>query len=132
MKTYASSDAALLLVRIGLGLIFIAHGWAKLADIEGTTAFFATIGLGVSLVWLVAIVELVAGLAMLSGLFTGIAGILIALTMVGAIITVKAQSGLIGGFLGGYEFDLMLFLSALAIAMAGPGKYTIKYLWNKA
>jgi uncharacterized membrane protein YphA (DoxX/SURF4 family) len=128
MKSYASSDTALLLVRVGLALVFIAHGWAKFGDMEGTVAFFASIGLASFFAYAVAAIELVGGIAMLLGVYTGIAGILLAVTMLGAIGLVKFN----GGFFGGYEFDLMLFLAAIAVALGGAGKYTAKYLVKRA
>lgn len=128
MKSYASSDTALLLVRVGLALVFIAHGWAKFSDMEGTIGFFASIGLASFFAYLVAAVELLGGIAMLLGVCTGVAGILLAVTMVGAIGLVKSGAG----FIGGYEFDILLFLSSIAIAIAGAGKYTAKYLVKRA
>jgi putative oxidoreductase len=118
----------MLLVRVGLALVFIAHGWAKLSDMEGTVAFFASIGLASFFAYAVAIVELVGGIAMLVGLYTGVAGILLAVTMLGAIGLVKLGAG----FLGGYEFDILLFLSAIAVALGGPGKYTAQYFMKRA
>jgi uncharacterized membrane protein YphA (DoxX/SURF4 family) len=64
---------------------------------------------------------------MLLGIFTGWSGLLLAGTMVGSIAIVKLTKG----FLNGFEFDLTLFLSALAISLAGAGKYTITRLWKK-
>ncbi|MDP3975208.1 MAG: DoxX family protein [Candidatus Jorgensenbacteria bacterium] len=119
----ANVDVGLLLLRIAVGVTFIAHGWSKFMNIEGTTAFFAGLGLASLFVYFVAAVELVGGLAVLFGLFTDVAGILLAINMVFAIILVKFSKGL----LGGYEFDLVLLLAALGIAFAGPGKYVLKW-----
>lgn len=121
-------DIALLLVRVGLALVFIAHGWDKLSNMEGTVAFFSSIGLSSVWAYVIAYVELIGGIAMLLGVFTGWAGVLLAATMVGAIGIVKISKG----FIGGYEFDLVLFLSAIAVSLAGPGIYTVKRLWRKA
>lgn len=124
MKMQRNSDVALLLLRVGLGLVFIAHGWQKFQTMEDTIGFFSSIGLSAFWAYLVATVELVGGLAVLLGVFTGYAGILLAIVMVVAIFMLKFSKG----FLGGYEFDLMLFLASLAIAFAGPGKYTVSTL----
>lgn len=124
----SNTDIALLLVRVGLALVFIAHGWDKLSNMEGTVGFFSSIGLSAVWAYVIAYVELIGGISMLTGLFTGWAGVVLAATMVGAIGIVKISKG----FIGGYEFDLMLFLSAIAISLAGPGIYTAKRLWKKA
>lgn len=124
MKMQRNSDVALLLLRVGLGLVFIAHGWQKFQTMQDTIGFFSSIGLSAFWAYLVATVELVGGLAVLLGVFTGYAGILLALVMVVAIVMLKFSKG----FLGGYEFDLMLFLASLTVAFAGPGKYTVSAL----
>ena len=115
-------DLGLFLVRLALALVFIAHGFGKFADIAGTTAFFGKIGLAPFFVYLVAAVEFVGGLAMLLGLFTAVAGVALALVMLFAIILVKGGKGFFG-----FELDLTLLLAALGVAMAGPGKYAVKW-----
>ncbi len=120
-------DLALLLIRVGLALVFMAHGWDKIANMSDTVGFFASIDLSPMWAYVVAYVELIGGLLMLLGIGTGWAGVALAATMVGAIVMVKLGKG----FLGGYEFDLMLFLAAISISLAGAGEYTAKYLFRK-
>lgn len=119
-------DIALILVRVGLAAIFIAHGWDKLTDMDSTVKFFSMLNLSAFWAYLVAYVELLGGISMLIGLGTGWSGIILAINMIGAIALVKITKG----FVGGFEFDLMLFLAALAISFAGPGKYTIQKIWK--
>lgn len=123
----SNTDIALLLIRVALALVFIVHGWAKLADLSGTVGFFGSIGLPAFLAYVVAAIEFLGGIAMLLGVFTGWAGILLALVMAGAIATVKLKAG----FVGGYEFELTLFLAAIAVSLVGPGMYTVKRLFAK-
>lgn len=111
------TDLALFLIRLGLAAVFIVHGWGKFANMEATVGFFGTIGLPAGLAYLVAAVELLGGIAMLLGIGTTWAGIGLAIVMIVAIIKVKWAQG----FFGGWEFDLVLLLSALAIGAAGPG-----------
>lgn len=125
MKT--NSDIALLLIRVGLALVFIAHGIDKLTNMDGTVHFFTSVHLSAVWAYVIAYVELIGGILMLLGIGTGWAGVVLAATMVGAIGIVKLSKG----FIGGYEFDLMLFLSAIAISLAGPGMYTIKKIFKK-
>lgn len=116
-----SYDLGLLLIRLSLASVFIGHGVSKFMNLEGTTAFFSSLGLGAFFVYLVALVETLGGLAMLLGIFTRWAGWLIAINMLAAIFLVKFNAG----FLGGWEFDLSLLFSAMAISFAGPGAYTV-------
>ena len=118
----------LLLIRLAVGGVFIAHGLQKVLNLDMTVGFFTTLGLPAFLAYVVTAIELLGGIAVLLGLWTEIAGILIALVMVGAIYTVKGKAG----FFGGYELDLTLMLAALALAVSGPGRYTVKRLLSKA
>lgn len=117
----------LLLIRLAVGGVFLAHGVAKVLSLDMTVSFFMTIGLPAILAYVVTAIELLGGLAILLGVGTQIAGILVALVMVGAIFTVKGKMG----FLGGYELDLTLLLAALSLAVAGPGRYTMKGAFKK-
>ena len=119
-----NTDLALLILRTVLGIIMIYHGWPKLTDLGGTIEGFA--GMGLPLPAAAAVFAMVAevfgGLLLLVGVFTDIAGLLIAIDMLGAIIFVHAKNGFAVSD-GGYEWPLALFAMALAIALAGPGRY---------
>ncbi|MDP3986190.1 MAG: DoxX family protein [Candidatus Veblenbacteria bacterium] len=112
-------DFGLLLLRLGLGSIFVAHGWAKWQNFEATTAFFASLGLPQSFVYLVAATELLGGLTIIGGMLTRLASFGLAIIMVVAIVQVKFSLG----FVGGYEFELLLLLVALALVLLGPGHF---------
>ena len=116
-------DLGLLLLRIAIGAVFIAHGWGKFAQMDGTIAFFATIGFPAIIAYLVAAVELLGGVALVIGLWTDLVTLLFSIVMVVAIVYVKmGKFGL--GFVDGYEFDLVLLAGSLPVMFVGPGKYT--------
>ena len=56
--------------RVGLSLIFIVSGWAKIAGYEGTQQYMEAMGVPGALLPLVILLELGGGLAILAGLFT--------------------------------------------------------------
>jgi len=90
-------DTLLLVARILVGVVLIAHGWQKFATygIGGVTASFAQMGVplpGVSAVF-AAVVELVGGAALLLGAATVIAGALVVLDMLGAFLLVHIGNG---------------------------------------
>lgn len=118
------ADTGMLIIRLGLGLVFVAHGWGKFGDLVGTVGFFSGLGLPAAVAYLVAGVELLGGLAMILGVWTKWAGWLLAIVMAAAIILVKGKMG----FVGGYELDLSLLFMALGITFVGPGKYTVHRL----
>ncbi len=131
MKSSAFRDLAVLLARVGIGVIFVAHGWQKFFTngIAKTQAGFD--GMGVPLPDLSAIaaatIELGGGLLLIVGLLTPIAGILLFLNMVGAFVLVHIDNGLFVGD-GGYELVLALGVSSLLIAAVGAGRLSVDAL----
>jgi putative oxidoreductase len=119
-------DAALLILRVVLGIIMIHHGWPKLTNLGGTIEGFT--GIGIPLPALAAVfatvAEVVGGLLMLVGVFTDIAGLMFALDILGAILFVHAKNGMAVSE-GGVEWPLALLAMALAVALAGPGRYAV-------
>ncbi len=77
--------------------------------------------------YIVGIIELVGGIAIILGLATRIFGALLAITMIVAIFTAKLSIGFIGGAdgLAGYELDLALGAIALYFALAGPSSFSL-------
>lgn len=116
-----SKALGMFLLRVVVGLVFVAHGWAKLQGMEGTIGFFASLGLAPFFAYIVAWVEFLGGLALVLGVFSRWAGYLLAVVMVFAIFLIKIKMG----FLGGYEFDLVLLAALLAIAWSGSGSYSV-------
>lgn len=114
-------DVGLLLIRLGLGAVFFAHGVQKLQGLDGVIGFFGTLGLPPFFAYLVAGVETLGGLALIVGLWNHWAAKLLAIVMIGAILLVKGSKG----FLGGYEFDLMLLFALSGILFTGAGKYSL-------
>lgn len=125
-------DLGLLIVRLGLGPAFIVHGWDKIANI-GVENFAGMLGMfggaALAVAWLVTLIELLGGFAILLGFGARIAGVLIALVMTAAMFMVKFNAG----FLGGWELDFAFFTMGLLMFFAGPGKYSLeKYVNVKA
>jgi putative oxidoreductase len=120
-------DAALVLLRVALGAVFIAHGGQKLFQfgIAGTAAAFAEMGVVLPAVTAaaVAFIEFFGGILLVIGLFTRVAAAGGAVVMLGAMLMVHLPAGF---FLpDGFEFVLVNFAIAVAIAMVGPGAYSL-------
>ncbi|MEK7459966.1 MAG: DoxX family protein [Patescibacteria group bacterium] len=117
-------NVALLLLRIALGGVFLFHGIQKLMMMDGTVQFFASIGFAAWVAWLVAITEVTAGALMVLGALTNFAAWVMIIILIVAIIKVH----LVNGFSvmnGGYEFQLFMILTALAVLHLGHGRYAI-------
>jgi putative oxidoreductase len=121
------AQIALGLVRIAAGVIFFAHGYQKFfaMGIEGTTGFFTQLGVplpGIAAI-LVASLELVGGLLLIAGFMTRLIAIPLAIDMSTAILLFHSKHGFFVPM--GVEFVTLLLVSAIALAIAGPGAFSI-------
>lgn len=121
-----------LALRIPTGVIFVAHGAQKLFGsfggygLEGTGQWMASIGLepGYWMALAAGSAEFFGGIALLLGLLTRPAALMLAITMLVAIITVHLPNGLFMSN-NGYEFGLALLTIAAALALNGGGKLSL-------
>ena len=125
-------NIGLLIIRLVVGLLFVGHGAQKLFGwfggygLKGTGGWFESIGIkpGVTMALLAGLTELIGGILFTLGLLTPLAGIMIAGTMVMAIVKVHAPNGL-WATENGYEYNLILIAVAIGVALIGPGQYAL-------
>jgi putative oxidoreductase len=121
--------AALLLVRLVVGITMIAHGynhWRRGGRIAGTAGWFSGLGLryGTLQAWMSVVTEIGAGVLLIVGLLTPLA--------CAAVISVMLIAGLLAHrpngffvFKDGYEYVLVLAVICLALATLGPGRLSV-------
>ncbi|WP_394139403.1 DoxX family protein [Cytobacillus oceanisediminis] len=125
-------NLGLLLIRLVIGILFIGHGAQKLFGwfggygLKGTGGWFDSIGMkpGVTMALLAGLAELIGGILFALGLLTPLAGIMIAGTMVMAIVKVHFSNGL-WATSNGYEYNLTLLAVAMGVVLTGPGLYSL-------
>ncbi|MEI5906390.1 DoxX family protein [Bacillus spongiae] len=122
------TEVGLLLARITLGAIMLAHGVDKFMNLEMVVGMFTDVfELPAFLAYATAIVEVVAGAALILGLFVEGSAALVGIVMLGAIATVKWDSG----FFTGWELDLALLGLAVALTFAGSRLFALTTLLKK-
>ena len=132
-----STDTGLdaLPLRLGVGAIFAAHGAQKLFGwfggygLEGTAGWMDSIGLAPGLVMavLAGSAEFIGGLLLMVGLLVRPAALVLAITMIVAIVTVHLQNGLFMAN-NGYEFGLALLAVSVALVWRGAGSLSADHL----
>lgn len=118
--------AGLLVLRMALGIIFIAHGYPKLAHLRGGTqmqSFFVEHGLPGYFVYVAGVIETFGGGLLLLGLFTRAAALLLAMEMCVAIWKVHSGHGYLA--VHDYEFPLTLATACFALATVGAGAISL-------
>lgn len=128
LKSPSLTTVAQALLRLVIGFVFAAHGWQKFSvfTLDGTRAAFGQMGVPAAEVVapVVAILEVVGGVALVIGVLTRIFAGLLALSMLGALFLVHAPAGVFVEN-GGFELVLLLAGGAVAIALMGPGALSV-------
>ena len=123
----AQAQTALGILRIVAGVIFMAHGYQKFftMGITGVTGFFDQLGIPLAgiMAIVIATLEFVGGFALLTGFFARFVAVPLALDMAGAIFFFHAKNGFFVP--AGVEFVMLLMAAAIAVAIAGPGKFSV-------
>jgi len=127
-RSGTAPDLGLLVARVVLGVIFAAHGYQKLVTfgLSGVIESFRGMGVPAPEVAapVVALVELVGGIALIAGAFTGIVGLLLAIDMLVAAFIAHVPQGLFIDA-GGWELVGALGAGALALAAVGAGRFSL-------
>lgn len=112
----------LLLIRIAIGAVFLAHGWMKIQDVSQVAGMFSQMGViapnffGPFISWL----EVIGGLMLIFGIFTRIAAAALGIEMIFAVFI----TGIGRGF-GPHEMEILLAAGSLGIALVGSGRFAL-------
>jgi putative oxidoreductase len=124
-------DVAALIARIGIGVVFVAHGWQKAFTngMDATAASFDRGGIPLPTLsaWFTAMTELVGGAAMIVGFAVHLVGLLLVVIMTGAYLFVHVGNGIFVRD-GGGELVIALGATSLLLAAYGGGRYSLDHL----
>jgi putative oxidoreductase len=129
----------MILLRLVLGLALAAHGsqkllgWFSVGGPTGTRKFFAGLGFRTPLAMalVTGISELAGGLLFAFGLVTTLAALAITVVMLNAIDTVHWKKGFFNSA-GGFEYNLLILATAVAVTATGPGRFSLDHAFGWA
>ena len=126
MKRGLNPELGLAILRVVLGVIFIAHGYPKIAGgVTGTGAFLGQLGVPLAgfFAWVVTLLEFFGGIALVIGFLVTPISLLLSFHMLVGIVLVHAPNGfyVVGPGQGGLEFNLLLIAALLGLVLVGPG-----------
>jgi putative oxidoreductase len=125
-----SQSLGIAVLRIVVGIVFLAHGYQKVFKFgfHGVAGMLGHMGIPLPAVAAVVlmIVEFVGGILLVTGLATRLPAALLAIDMVVAISAVHAKNGFFNP--GGVEFPLTLLAACICLALSGGGAASLKRL----
>ena len=126
IETRTAPYAALVL-RLSLGLMFVAHALLKLLvfTLPGTAQFFQSMGLPGPLAYAVFAAELVGGVLLIAGLGSRWVAAALVPVLLGATWAHIGNGWLFSAPNGGWEYPAFLTIAAVVQALLGDGAYAL-------
>ena len=115
---------AALLLRLALGVMFLAHAWVKIKVFTpaGTAQYFKSLGLPGEVAYLTIVAEVAGGILLILGIETRWVALALVPLMLGTIVLVHGKAGwLFTNKDGGWEFPASWVVGLLALALLGDG-----------
>ena len=131
MSDVDSINLALLVFRVAVGAVMLAHGLNHIyggGKIAGTARWFESLGMrpGIVHAWLASLTEVAGGIALILGLLTPLGGAAVIGVMLVAWITNHRGNGFFIFRPGeGWEYVMTLTFCGLALAVLGPGQWSL-------
>jgi len=138
MSDLDSVNLALLLFRVSVGVVFLAHGIRHIfggGKIAGTGRWFESLGVrpGIVHAWIASVTEVACGAMLVFGFLMPLAGAGVIGTMVVAWVTNHWKNGfwVFHRPDEGYEYVMTLTFAGLALAVVGAGEWSLDHaIWE--
>jgi putative oxidoreductase len=128
MNDARNAAYAALLLRLGLGVLFLAHGLMKVFAFTpaGTVQYFESLGYPGVFAYLVMLGEVGGGIALILGLWTRVISLALLPIMIGATLQHVGSGWLFSAPGGGWEFPVFWTVTLVVQALLGGGAYALK------
>lgn len=132
MNATERTEYAALVLRLGLGAMFLAHGLLKIFvfTLPGTAAFFEKVGFPGFLGYVVTFAEVGGGIALILGIRTQLVALAMIPVLLGAASVHWGNGWMFASKGGGWEYPVFLAVAAVTLALLGDGKYALKFMKN--
>jgi putative oxidoreductase len=119
---------ALLMLRLSLGVMFLAHAWLKVAVFTptGFAGFLGQVGYSGALAWPIILAEALGGLALILGVYARAVSIALLPILLGAVLVHVGNGWVFNAPNGGWEYPAFLTVAALVQALAGDGTLALR------
>lgn len=119
---------AALVLRLALGVMFVAHGLLKVLvfTLPGTVQFFQSVGYPGFLAYVVIAAELGAGALLILGVRTRLVSLAMVPLLVGAALVHAGNGWVFSAANGGWEYPVFLVVAVLVQALLGDGVYALR------
>ncbi|HUX72421.1 MAG TPA: DoxX family protein [Steroidobacteraceae bacterium] len=130
----STAPYAALILRVSLGVMFLAHVGLKLFvfTVPGFVGFFASLGLPAILAYMVLAIETLGGVALILGIYAPWAAVPLALEMLGTIVLVHGANGwLFTNKGGGWEYPAFWTIGLIVLFLLGDGAMALLPAYGK-
>jgi len=124
-----TNDYAALILRVGLGAMFVAHGLLKLLvfTLPGTAGFFEQVGFPGWAAYIVTFAEIGGGILLLGGVAVRTISLALIPVLLGATWVHAGSGWVFSNPNGGWEYPAFLTLAAIVQALLGPGAFALRF-----
>jgi putative oxidoreductase len=128
MNAEDRTNFAALLLRVGLGTVFIAHGYLKVfvVSLPGAAQFFESAGFPGWLAYPVAVLEIGGGALLIAGVATQIVSVVLIPILVGAFWYHSGNGWLFVNTHGGWEYPAFLIVATATQGLLGSGAFALR------
>lgn len=123
------TNYAALILRLGLGTMFIAHGFLKVfvVSLPGAAQFFESAGFPGWLAYPVAFLEIGGGALLIAGVSTRIVSVILTPILLGALWFHAGNGWVFANSKGGWEYPAFLIVATTAQALLGSGAFALRF-----
>ena len=127
-KPYQSTQVGISMLRVSLGVMWIAHALLKLLvfTLPGTAQFFQSVGFPGFLAYPVFAVEILGGIALVTGFYARQVSLVLVPVMLAAASVHFGNGWVFTSPNGGWEYPIFLTVASVSLWLIGDGAFAIR------